>query len=565
MTTVNVYTSAYKQCPVNLHRRTDTHMPTPPIANPILKGFHPDPSICRVGEDYFIAVSTFEWYPGVLIYQSRNLRNWRLAARPLNRVELLDLRGEPDSCGVWAPCLSWSDGRFHLVYTDVRRFDGNFKDTHNYLTTSATIDGEWSTPVYLNSSGFDPSLYHAEDGRKWLTNMVWDHRPDRTSFAGIVLQEYSAEQRKLIGDRRFIFRGTALDCTEAPHLYRFGDYFYLITAEGGTGYGHAVTMARSKAIDGDYEADPAGPLLTARDDPDWPLQRAGHADIVESANGDLHLVYLCGRPLPGTRRCPLGRETAIQALERTDDGWFRLAGGGRLPALSIDAPALDPSDGSPDARPAPATRDDFDAPELDVVYQWLRTPFPEEFLSLEERPGHLRLHGMESPGSLYRQALVARRQTDFVFEASTKLDFRPQHFQQLAGLICYYNSRKFHYLYVSTDEKIGRHIGIMSCAAERSLAVTYPIHDRRIRLDFDGPVHLRAAVDHAELVFHWSRDGKDWQTIPVTLDQSLLSDEAGMAGGEQFTGAFIGLCCNDLTGARTAADFDYFEYVGRDS
>lgn len=534
-------------------------MPEPPITNPILKGFNPDPSICRVGEDYFIAVSTFEWYPGVLIYRSRDLRNWRLVARPLNRQRLLDMRGAPDSCGVWAPCLSWSDGLFYLVYTDVRRFDGNFKDTHNYLTTSATIDGEWSDPVYLSSSGFDPSLYHAEDGRKWLTNMVWDHRPDRTSFAGIVLQAYSPEQRRLVGDAGWIFRGTDLDCTEAPHLYRFGEYFYLITAEGGTGYGHAVTVARSKTIDGEYQADPAGPLLTARDDPDWPLQRAGHADIVEAADGGLYLVHLCGRPLPGTRRCPLGRETAIQKLGRTDDGWFRLAGGGRLPALSIDPP-----DRVPDVPPTPAIRDDFDGPELDAVYQWLRTPFPDEFMSLSERPGHLRLYGMESPGSLYHQALVARRQTDFVFEAGTSLDFRPVSFQQLAGLICYYNSRKFHYLYVSTDGEIGRHIGIMSCEARRSLALSYPIHDRRIRLDFDGPVHLRAAVDHAQLSFSWSHDGRDWRTIPALLDQSLLSDEAGMAGGEQFTGAFVGLCCNDLTGARIVADFDYFEYVGRD-
>ncbi len=529
------------------------------ITNPILRGFHPDPSICRVGSDYYVAVSTFEWYPGVAIHHSRDLEHWRLVARPLNRAALLDMRGAPDSCGVWAPCLSWSDGLFYLAYTCVKRFDGNFKDTHNYLTTCSRIDGDWSDPVYLNSSGFDPSLFHDDDGRKWCTNMLWDHRPDRTSFPGIVLQEYSPEERRLFGDRKLIFRGTELGITEGPHLYKLDGYYYLITAEGGTGYGHAVTMARSKTIDGEYEIDPAGPVLTSRDEPDWPLQRAGHADLFETPDGDFYLVHLCGRPLPGTRRCPLGRETALQRLERTDHGWFRLAGGGHLPALEVDGPNVPPDD----PQPSPP-RDDFDLDTLGNDYQWLRTPHPEAFMSLSDRPGHLRLYGMESPGSLYDQALIARRQTDFVLEASTVVDFRPDDFQQLAGLICYYNSRKFHYLYVSTDGDIGRHLGLMSCEADPTLKATFPIHDRRVGLPEDGPVHLRASIDHADLEFSWSPDGTDWRRLPVTLDMGLLSDEAGMNGGEQFTGTFIGLCCNDLSGRRRHADFDYFSYRGMD-
>jgi xylan 1,4-beta-xylosidase len=529
------------------------------IHNPILRGFNPDPSICRVGDDFYIAVSTFEWYPGVQIYHSRDLRHWRLAARPLNRANLLDMRGEPDSCGVWAPCLSWHDGLFYLVYTDVRRFDGNFKDTHNYLTTSTTIDGEWSERVYLNSSGFDPSLYHADDGRKWYTNMVWDHRPDRSFFAGIVLQEYSVDEKRLVGERKFIFRGTELDYTEAPHLYKDDDYYYLMTAEGGTGYGHAITMARSRTIDGRYEPDPEGPIVTSRNDPDWPLQRAGHGDLVRSSNGDIYLVHLCGRPLPGTRFCPLGRETAIQRLTKTADGWFRLADGGHLPAVSLSAPELDaqaPEEG--------ALRRNFDSQELPSEFQWLRSPYPEEFMSLADRPGWLRLFGAESPGSLYRQALVARRQQDFVFRARTRVEFSPDNFQQLAGLICYYNSRKFHYLYISRDEAIGRHLGIMSCEAEASLALTFPIQNDRIPLPGDGSVYLEARVNDAELEFGWSLDGRDWQEIPAVLDQALLSDEAGMGGAEQFTGAFVGMCCNDLTGMRQPADFEWFEYFGYD-
>lgn len=527
------------------------------ITNPILCGFNPDPSICRVGDDYYIAVSTFEWYPGIQIYHSRDLAQWRLVSRPLDRANLLDMRGTPDSCGIWAPCLSYADGLFWLCYTDVRRFDGDFKDTHNYLVTCDSVDGDWSDRVYLNSSGFDPSLFHDKDGRKWFTNMVWDHRPDRSFFAGIVLHEYSVRQRKLTGEGKFIFRGTELDYTEGPHLYRYDDYYYLMTAEGGTGYGHAVTMARSRTIDGNYEADPAGPVLTSRDDPEWPLQRNGHADFVQTAEGEFYLVHLCGRPLPGTRSCPLGRETAIQRLHKTHDGWFRLASGGHLPETEIDAPAM-----AAEEVAKSITHDDFQSTELASVYQWLRTPCPQKLFSLVERPGHLRLYGMESPGSLFDQALIARRQTDFVYTATTCVDFEPDNFQQMAGLICYYNSRKFHYLYISTDEDIGRHIGIMSCEANPTLGVSYPVQERRVRLGHGTTVWLRASVDHADLEFSWSDDGELWSALPVTLDQTLLSDEAGIADGEQFTGAFVGLCCNDVSGMRKHADFGFFSYDG---
>ena len=529
------------------------------IKNPILRGCNPDPSICRVGNDYYIAVSTFEWYPGVRIYHSRDLATWQLVARPLDRAELLDMRGEPDSCGVWAPCLSYADGLFWLCYTDVKRFAGNFKDTHNYITTCEAIDGRWSSPAYVNSSGFDPSLFHDDDGRKWYTNMVWDHRPDRTFFYGIVLQEYDPIAEQLVGNSKHIFSGTAIDYTEAPHLYRYDDYYYLITAEGGTGYGHAVTMARSRTVDGVYEADPAGPVLTTRDDPEWPLQRNGHGDLVETADGELFLVHLSGRPLDGTRFCPLGRETAIQPLHRTDDGWLRLKDGGRLPALEVELPRPRVTEST-----LVHQHEDFESTELDPTFQWLRTPFPEMFMSLRENPGHLRLYGMESPGSLYHQALVARRQSHFEFEAATAVTFNPDNFQQMAGLICYYNSCKFHYLYISTDPDIGKHIGIMSCEADWSTATSYPIDAAKIPLQEGKLVWLRATVDHASLRFSWSYDGREWASISPTLDQSLLSDEAGLASGEQFTGAFVGLCCNDMTGGRRHADFDFFSYVGKD-
>ena len=384
--------------------------------------------------------------------------------------------------------------------------------------------------------------------------MVWDHRPGRNRFGGVALQEYSPVRQRLVGERRIIFPGTELGCTEAPHLHKRGGYYHLITAEGGTGYDHAVTMARSASIDGPYEPDPAGPVVTSRHDPAWPLQRAGHADLVETREGELFMVHLVSRPLPGTRLSPLGRETAIQKLEYTADGWFRLADGHILPRLEIEPPVL------PRTKAASALEhDDFDEERLHPDYQWLRTPWPDEFMSLSERPGWLRLRGMESPGSLYRQALIARRLTAPRCRATTCVEFQPDNFQQLAGLIVYYNSSKFHYLYLSTQAGIGRHLAIMSCEAEPSLDVVYPLGERSVSLPDTGCVFLRADIDGADLVFSWSMDGIGWTALDHTLDMRFLSDEYGGDSRIQFTGTFIGLCCNDLTGSRRHADFDFLE------
>jgi len=536
------------------------------IRNPILPGFNPDPSVVRVGEDYYIATSTFEWYPGVQIHHSRDLRNWRLAARPLNRAALLDMRGNPDSCGIWAPCLSWHEGLFYLIYTDVKRFEGDFKDAHNYLTTCATVDGEWSDPVYLNSSGFDPSLFHDEDGRKWLVNMVWDHRRMRNRFGGILLQEYSPRQGRLVGEIVNIFKGTPLGLTEAPHLFRRGAYYYLLTAEGGTGYSHAMTLARSREIAGPYELDPQGYLLTAKDDRGLALQRCGHGDLFDTPDGETWLAHLCGRPLAGLNRCPMGRETALQKTRWSEDGWLRLEGanGDGLPVLEVPAPAL-----AEHPWPAAPARQDFDDAELPAEFQWLRTPEPERFMSLTERPGFLRLQGRESIGSSFVQALVARRQQAFRFSAETRLEFQPRNFQQCAGLVCYYNAHKYHYLYVSIDEQGRRFVDIMSCAGDPTTATSFPLRegqtdpatfDQRYRLPAEGAVWLRCRVDHAVLRFAWSTDGTAWQDLPGTLDYSVISDEGGKGEHRSFTGAFVGMCCQDLSGQGCPADFDYFEY-----
>ena len=537
----------------------------PSIRNPILPGFNPDPSIVRVGDDYYIATSTFEWFPGVQIHHSRDLVHWRLLTRPLRRSRQLNMLGDPDSCGIWAPCLTHADGLFYLVYTDVKRYGrtsqpgaagASLRDFHNSVVMSAEIEGDWSDPVFLNSSGFDPSLFHDDDGRKYLVNMLWDHRPGKNRFAGIVLQEYSTGERRLVGERHLIFVGTSIGFTEAPHLFKRNGYYYLIVAEGGTGWGHAVTMARARTLLGPYDLHPDVHILTARNRPDAALQRAGHADLVETQSGETYMVYLCGRPLRNRGRCTLGRETAIQPMVWSVDGWLRTVGGEGVPTLEAPGPALPVC-----VFPARPTREDFDGRDLPLEFQWLRTPWPDEIFSVSARPGHLRLYGRETVGSQFHQALVARRQESHSFSASTSVDARPQHFQQAAGLICYYNSAKFHYFYVSRDEQIGTHLRVMSCLPDQvqSDAFTDPI-----AMASGTRVHLRVEVDCERLQFGYRLEGEDdWHWVAQIFDASILSDEATAPGLPNFTGAFVGMCCQDLAGTRMPADFDYFEYVDR--
>jgi xylan 1,4-beta-xylosidase len=534
------------------------------IRNPILPGFNPDPSVLRVGDDYYIATSTFEWYPGVQIHHSRDLVNWRLLTRPLRRASQLDMLGDPDSCGVWAPCLTYSDGLFWLVFTDVKRYGrttvggasgASLRDFHNYIVTSPTIDGDWSDALYLNSSGFDPSLFHDDDGRKYLVNQLWDHRPNRGRFAGIVLQEYSAGQRKLIGERKLIFKGTSIGFTEAPHLYKRNGYYYLITAEGGTGWGHAMTMARSRSLTGPYELHPEKYIVTARHRPDAPLHRAGHGDLVETQSGDTYAVYLCGRPLPNRGRCVLGRETAIQKMVWGDDGWLRTLDGSGLPELETPAPSLPAA-----AFAKPPVREDFNSNQLPIDFQWLRSPKPEELFNLSARPGFLRLHGRETIGSIFRQSLVARRQQAHCFSVVTAMEFEPAHFQQAAGLVCYYNSSKFHYLHVTHDEEHGRHVRVMSCIPDlpQSDFFTAPITIP------PGRIELRAEVDYERLRFAFRVADQEWTWLPELFDASALSDECTGPGAANFTGAFVGVACQDLSGTSHPADFDYFEYRERE-
>ena len=519
-----------------------------PIQNPVLRGFYPDPSICRVGDDFYIANSTFEWFPGVALSHSRDLVHWEQVGYALTRRSQLDMIGDPNSGGIWAPCLTHADGRFWLIYSDVRGWTGAFKNVRNFLVTAPAIEGPWSEPIALNGVGFDASLFHDEDGRKWYLQMIWDHRPNHNQFGGILLQEFDPKAGKLVGPRTRIWGGSRLGLVEGPHLLKKDGWYYLTCAEGGTFATHAETVARSRSIAGPYDEMPGNPLITSVADPRNPIQSAGHGCLVDTAAGDWYFAHLGRRPVVKGRSV-LGRETSIQRIAWDADGWPRLAHGGVLPAVEVTDPGL-PSVVFPTA---PA-RDDFDQPGLGVEWMSLRLPLDEAHASLAERPGFLRLKGHESPTSKHDQVVVARRQRAFHVVASTCVEFAPETYQQLAGLMAFYSTDNFYYAFLTKTEHADLALGLM--ASDKG-SVYYPV-EKEIDVSHLERVYLRVEIDGAKLRFYRSEDGEEWFPLWDELDASVLSDEYAVPIG--FTGNFVGMACQDMTGSGHPADFDWFEY-----
>lgn len=526
------------------------------LENPIIRGFNPDPSIIRVGEDYYIATSTFEWFPGVMIYHSKNLINWELVACPLNRMSQLDMVGVPDSGGIYAPCLSYDKGVFYLIYTNVHKM-GAFKDLDNFLVTTEDILGDWSEPIYLNSTGIDPSLFHDDDGKKWLVNCKHKLTEDGSPVNKIVLQEYSIKEKKLVGERTEIFGGTKLGIVEGAHLYKHGEYYYLLTAEGGTFSGHAVTMCRSKNIKGIYEVDPINPILTSRFDPILSIQSSGHADIVESSNGQWYMVHLGRRPISSRGMSVLGRETCIQKVYWTEDAWLRLENGKNTPETFVEIDGID----DVVQIVTPHYHNDFSKDKLDLSMQTLRIPLDDEVMSLTERKGYLRLTGKNNMASIIRQAHVARRWQSFVFTAETEVEFDPQNERTKAGLTLYYNMDNFLFFNIDRDDDGQKRLSLLLCTGKVPKFFVNPVI-----IDEDKKIKLKVKVHFDRARFYYSQkqtsDGESiWEDFGGDFECHNLSDEFVISFDKRaFTGAFVGLFCQDSDYLKSKAYFSYFDH-----
>jgi xylan 1,4-beta-xylosidase len=523
------------------------------IENPILRGFNPDATVTKVGQDYYLATSTFEWMPGVEIYHSRDLINWEAIACPLQAYQHANLIGNYNSGSIWAPHLSYSDGKFWLLITDVKT-GTEFKDTLNYVLFADDVTGPWSDPVFVTASGFDPAFFHDDDGKHYIMSMLFDHRLDRQRFDGLVIQEYDVEQMKLVGTRKHFFHGTDLGVCEGPQILKKDGYYYLLCAAGGTGYSHAATVCRSTNVLGPYELSPYHPLLTTKPDPTNPLQKSGHASFVEVSKEEWYILHICSRPLTERGNCTLGRETALQKIEWID-GWPRLSNGTIFPDLEVEAPSI--------AKNTTQKRDfstftDFEELELPAYFKSLRQPLKKHpKLSLSERPGWLRLYGEQSPSSLHKQTLVARRWQHFSFRAETVMAFEPKNFQQIAGLILFYDTDNWHYLHVSYDESTAEKyiqleindVNHMSYASER------------IMIEANQPITLAVEVARDKAQFFFAVGDQELQAIGDKTPADHLSDDYIKANGKlAFTGAMVGLCAQDMDDHSSFADFDFFHY-----
>jgi xylan 1,4-beta-xylosidase len=536
------------------------------LTNPVLPGFHADPSMIRVGDTYYIANSTFEWWPGVRLHKSTDMQNWETLPNPLNRVSQLDMRGNPASGGIWAPDLSYADGKFWLIYTDVKIVNGAFKDMINYLVTTENPEsGVWSEPIKVNGVGFDASLFHDDDGRKYLVQQTWDHREYHHPFDGITLTEFDVETMKLMPETaRKIWDGTAVQLEEGPHLYKINGYYYLFAAEGGTVWTHQESVARSKTLDEmSFETMPNNPLIGNLATPLHPLQKQGHGALVDTPSGEWYYASLVARPLKNPTQSgvdprgwsPLGRETSIQKVEWDVDSWPYIVGG-QGGTVEVEGPK--------DAKPSVNTlvgdfSDDFSGDELNMlVWNTLREPFSEVMGSVGN--GNLTLIGQGSLANNFDLSLVARRWQAHEFDANVRVAFDPFSYQQMAGLTNFYNDTHFSSIFVTWNEINGR---VIEVAENNKGAYTSFLKDDAIPVPSDIEfVDFKVEVRGLSYTYLYSFDGgATWQETGVTLSSHVLSDEyINMSYGGFFTGAFVGLYATDYSGYGAAADFKDFNY-----
>lgn len=393
--------------------------------NPVIPGFHPDPSICRVGDDYYLVTSSFEYFPGVPIFHSQDLVHWQQIGHCLTTKAQLPLAGAWYSGGIYAPTLRYNNGWFYMVTTNV-------SGGGNFFVKSQNPEGPWSEPVHLDQGGIDPSLLFDDDGRVYLQSPTTGEGGD-----GIYQCEIDIETGIRLSESRLIWKGTGGAHPEGPHVYKINGQYYLMIAEGGTEYGHMETIARSENPYGPYEPCPHNPILTNRSKNNG-IHATGHADLIEAQDGSWWAVCLGFRPVSYPMGHHLGREVYLAPVSWTSEGW-PIVGNGTHVEPVMDAPKL------PQVLwPEQPARDDFEGGKLDMKWTFLRNP-AEQSWSLTQRPGFLVLHGqaatLDEPGS---PAFVGRRLCHFSCSMGAKLEFEPQHDGEEAGITMYMDG-KHHY------------------------------------------------------------------------------------------------------------------------
>lgn len=512
--------------------------------NPILPGFYPDPSICRVGSDYYLVTSSFEYYPGVPIFHSKDLVNWQQIGHVLDRPSQLNLDHTPGSKGIYAPTIRYHNGIFYMITTFVVSKEGARR---NFYVTATDPAGPWSEPIWLEGApGIDPSLFFDDDGKAYYTG----NRPPVTGkkyskHNEIWLQELDLDKKQLVGPTYSLWEGALKNAhaQEASHLYKINGWYYLIIAEGGTGFTHAVTIARSKEITGPYESAKTNPILTHRHlGKSHPVTNVGHADIVETQDGDWWMVCLASRPYGGYYR-NLGRETFLVPFI-WEDGWPVVNPGKGIIEMEMEFPRLEEKRWL-----EPPTCDHFDSALLSYQWNFLRTP-REPFWSVEDRPGFLRLK--MKPETIMEEenpAFVGRRQQHIDFDAQTVMEFLPQTETETAGIVLLQN-KDYQFRMEHVLAKGQREMQLIRREAGKDTKVaSKPIASKK--------VYLKIEAHGQDYSFYYGESPEEWKELALDVDGTLLSTDK--AGG--FVGAYLGMyVSSNGEDSSNYADFDWFEY-----
>jgi xylan 1,4-beta-xylosidase len=510
------------------------------FCNPILPGFYPDPSVCRAEDHYYLVTSSFAYFPGIPVFHSQDLVHWEQLGHVLERPSQLDLDGVAQSEGIYAPTIRYHHGIFFVISTNLTK-GGNF------VVTATNPAGPWSEPYWLRDApGIDPSLFFDEDGRAYYVGTR--PAPEGERYYGnweIWLREFDPVRLALTGSEFSLWRGALREAIwpEGPHIYFKDGWYYLMIAEGGTDYHHAVTIARSRKITGPYEGNPANPILTHRHlGRSCPITNTGHADLVETSPGEWWMVLLGSRPFGGYYR-NLGRETFLVPVI-WEDGWPVASPGSGKVEASYRIPAL------PEFSVAPVLpRDDFEQSRLGPVWNFIRTP-RDQFWSLTERPGYLRLklkpERLDGP---VNPAFIGRRIQHIHFSASTAVEFVPEHYGESAGMVLFQN-RQYYFRMEITPVVPGNRIRLIRTAAgvETELAAGLCAGER---------IYLKITGSEQEFGFYYGSSEKMPEVLAEQVDGRILSPD--VAGG--FVGAYVGLfAASNGVPSRNRADFDWFEY-----
>ena len=510
--------------------------------NPILNGFYPDPSICRVGDDFYLATSSFVYAPGVPVFHSRDLAHWEQIGNILDREEQLPVDGCEISEGIYAPTIRYHEGTYYMITTNVS-FGGNF------IVTAEKPEGPWSDPYYLGADapGIDPSLFFDDDGRCYYVGTR--PNPEGVRYNGdweIWVQELDLAQMKLIGESMAIWKGAVKDVIwpEGPHLYKKDGYYYLLHAEGGTGPEHSISVARSKNLFQWFEGCPRNPIFSHRNlGKDYPIIYAGHGDLVDDANGNWYVVMLATRPC--RQHGSMGRETFL-AKVIWEDGWPVISPGvGRLE----DTVEI----------PLPEYRFDREIGGMDH-FEFYDETLDDRFLgimkrdkgmySLKEREGFLRLYTRkEAIGKKEHASYLGLRQKSYAFSVSCGVEFVPENADETAGIVLFQNHANHLRVEIVKGES-GRAIRVTACIKETDHVLAEQ------PLETDGLVELELLAEEQSAQVFVKEKGK---RSKLAGQVDLLPYTTEEAGG--FVGCTIGMyTSSNGSDSCNHADFVWFHY-----